>query len=51
MLEVQDRGIEDRELLLDADREIGGRLEFLANRLEVKAVVLWLRIGCLRRGL
>ena len=46
VLEVEDRRIEDRELLLDPDREVGRGLEDLTHGLEVQRVVLWLGIGC-----
>ena len=45
VLQVEDRGIDDLELLLDPDREIGGGLEDLADDVQVEAVVLRLWIG------
>jgi hypothetical protein len=50
VLEVEDRRVEDCELLLDPDGEVGRRLEGLANGVEVQRVVLWLRIGWHRLG-
>ena len=49
MLEIEDGGVQDRELLLDPDREVGRGLEQPANLVEVKPVVLWLRIRGHRR--
>jgi hypothetical protein len=45
VLEVENRRVDDRELLLDPHREVGRRLEDLAHGPEVHRVVLWLRIG------
>ena len=45
VLEIEDRGIDDRELLLDPDREVGRGLEDLAHGVEIQRVVLWLGIG------
>jgi hypothetical protein len=36
VLQLQRRRVEDRELLLEADREVGGGLESLADEVEVE---------------
>jgi len=40
MLQLEARGVDDRELLLDPDREIGRSLERLADLVQVKAGVV-----------
>jgi hypothetical protein len=43
MLQLQGGRIEDRKLLLEADREVGGGLESLANGVEVEGHVVQAR--------
>ena len=45
VLELQRLGVEDRELLLDPDREVGGCVERLADAVEVEPGVRRLGIG------